>query len=112
MTFSAKNDDVNDGLGGITELKQKPQYQFQTFLRKNITPTFDLRGGLSYVTGGETKLGGVNQDNRVSTSKFQFGGAWFVGPATQLLATYGRDIKVREGFKVNNELHLRFLQIF
>lgn len=112
VTIFGKNDDVNDGLGGITELKQKPQYQFQTFLRKNITPTFDLRGGLSYVTGGETKLGGVNQDNRVSTSKFQFGGAWFVGPATQLLATYGRDIKVREGFKVNNELHLRFLQIF
>ncbi|MGJ7498057.1 hypothetical protein ACSFA8_23720 [Variovorax sp. RT4R15] len=30
----------------------------------------------------------------------------------QLLATYGRDIKVRDGFKVNTQINLRLLTLF
>lgn len=112
VTLFGKNDDVNDGLGGITELKQKPQFQFQGFLRYNITPAFDVRGAVSYTTGGETEIGGVNQDNRQSLWKFNVGAGWFVGPTTQLLASYGRDLQVREGFKVDNQINLRVLQIF
>lgn len=112
VTIFGKNDDVNDGLGGVTDLKQKPTYQFQTYLRYNLSPALDLRGGLSHLFGGETKVGGVNQDNRLATTKFNFGAAYFVAPTTQLLATWGRDLKVKEGFKVNSEIHLRLLQIF
>lgn len=112
VTVFGKNDDVNDGLGGTTELKQKPQYEFQTHLRYNVTPALDIRGGVFYITGGETKVGGVSQDNRQSLWKFNVGTGWFFAPTTQLLATWGRDIKVREGFKVDNEFHLRILQIF
>jgi len=112
FTIFGKNDDVNDGLGGVTTLKQKPLYELQTHLRYQLSPTLDLRGGLFHTFGGETKVGGVNQDNRTATTKFNVGTAWFAAPTVQLLATWGRDIKAREGFKIDNELHLRLLKIF
>lgn len=109
FTIFGKNDDF--GAAGQT-MKQKVQYQFQGFLRYNLSPATDLRLGLSHVTGGETEVDGVDQGNRLSTSKFQIGAAHFVGPTTQLLATYGRDLSVREGFKENNRFNFRVLQIF
>lgn len=112
FTIFGKNDDASDGAGGRTDLKQKPLYQLQTHLRYNLSPTLDLRGGLFYTFGGETEVGGVDQDNRTATTKFNLGTAWFVAPTVQLLATYGRDIKAREGFKIDNEFHLRLLKIF
>jgi len=112
FTIFGKNDDANDGFGGATTLKQKPLYEVQTHLRYNLSPTLDLRGALFYTFGGETKLGNVDQDNRTATLKFNIGSGVFVTPTTQLLATYGRDIKAREGFKINNQINLRVLQIF
>lgn len=94
------------------DLKQKVQYQLQSFLRYNLSPATDLRMGLSHVAGGETEIDGVDQDNSQSLTKVQFGAAHFIGPTTQLLATYGRDISVRNGFKESGRLNLRFLQIF
>jgi hypothetical protein len=109
VTLYGKNDDF----GPLSQtLKQKAQFQLQGWLRYHLSPAADLRLGLSQTTGGETKVDGVSQDDRTSSSKFAIGGAYFVAPKTQLLATYGRDIKVREGFKENNRLNLRLLQIF
>jgi hypothetical protein len=109
FTLHGKNDDF--GATSAT-LKQKPLFQFQGWWRYNLTPQIDLRFGLSHVTGGATKVDGVNQDDRQATSKFSLGAAWFVAPTTQLLATYGQDIKVKNGFKENARLNLRLLQIF
>jgi len=47
-----------------------------------------------------------------STTKVSFGGAVFVAPKTQLLATVGRDLHVRQGFKENARINLRLLQVF
>jgi hypothetical protein len=103
----------NDDFGATSAtLKQKPLFQFQGMLRYALSQATDLRGGLSYTRGGETKVGGVSQDDQLSNSKFWIGAATFVGPKTQLLATYGRDISVRSGFKENGRLNLRLLQIF
>lgn len=112
FTIFGKNDDANNGVGGRTTKKQKVEYEFQAHLRYHVSPTFDLRGGLFHITGGETKLGGVSQNDRQSLTKFNVGASAFVGPTTQLLATYGRDIERREGFKTDNEIQLRLLQIF
>lgn len=109
FTLFGKNNDFGPA---SQTLKQKVQYQVQSFLRYNFSQATDVRFGLSYVTGGKTEVDGVDQDNRLSTSKFQFGGSHFIGPKTQLLATYGRDISVRNGFKENNRFNLRVLQIF
>lgn len=112
VTFFGKNDDYNDGAGGATTLKQKPLYQLQTHLRYQLSPTLDLRGGLFHTFGGETKVGGVDQSNRQSTTKFNVGMAWFAQPDLQLIATYGRDIHVREGFEANNQINLRLLKLY
>lgn len=103
----------NDEFGATSQtLKQKPQFQGQAYLRYNLSPVFDLRAGLSYTAGGETEVNGVNQNDRTATSKFQLGGAYFVGPKTQVLATYGRDLDVRQGLKESGRINLRLLQIF
>ena len=112
VTLFGKNTDANDGQGGATTLKQKALYEFQTHLRYQLTPVLDLRVGLFHTFGGETELGGVNQGDRQITTKFNVGTAWFVAPTVQLIATYGRDIKVREGFKINNQVNLRLLTLF
>jgi len=112
VTLFGKNDDANDGAGGVTTLKQKPLYALQTHLRYQLSPVVDLRGGLFHTFGGETKLGSVNQDNRQTTTKFNVGAAWFAKPTVQLVATYGQDIKTREGFRVNNQINLRLLTLF
>lgn len=109
VTLHGKNDDF--GAASQT-LKQDALFQAQAWLRYHVSPTLDLRLGLSQVSGGETKVDGVEQDNRLSTSKVSLGSGWFVGPTTQLLATWGRDLSVREGLKENNRINLRLLQIF
>ena len=40
------------------------------------------------------------------------GTAWFMQPDLQLIATYGRDIHVREGFKANNQVNLLIMHLF
>lgn len=109
VTFFGQNS--NFGAASQT-MKQDPGFQGQAFLRYNFTPAFDVRGGVSLVTGGKTKIAGVDQADRANNSKFSVGASYFVGASTQALATYGRDISVREGFKESNRLNLRLLQIF
>lgn len=109
VTLYGKNSDF--GPTGLT-MKQKPMMQFQAMWRYHLSAASDLHFGLSQLTGGETQVDGVNQDDRTSSSKFWLGGSTFVGAKTQLLATYGRDISVRNGFKEDNRINLRLLQIF
>lgn len=109
VTVFGKNNDF--GANSQT-LKQKPQFQGQTYLRYHVSPAFDLRAGLSYTGGGETTVNGVSQNDRIATSKFSLGGAYFVGPKTQVLATYGRDLNVHQGLKESGRINLRILQIF
>ncbi|OWW22390.1 transporter [Noviherbaspirillum denitrificans] len=99
------------GAAGAT-LEQKTSYQAQAHLRYHVNPAFDLRAGVSKAITGETSVNGVDQGDRGSTTKFNVGASYFVRPTTQVLATYGRDASVREGFKENNRLNLRLLQVF
>lgn len=109
VTAYGRNDHANSA--GQT-LKQSPSSQVQGFVRYAMSPTWDLRAGLSHAHTGETKLDGVSQNNAADITKLQLGTAVFVGPTTQLLATWGRDLKVDNGFKENGRLNLRLLQLF
>lgn len=109
VTFYGKNDDYGPGSDKLT---QKAQYQLQTHLRYNLTPTWDVRLGLSHVTGGETEINDVAQNNRQRTTKFTVGSAYFITPTLQLLANYGRDVAVENGFREENRLNLRLLTLF
>ncbi len=108
VTLFGKNDDI---VGGGSA-KQKAQYQFQSYLRYQLSGTTDLRGGVSYTTGGKTRINGVDQNNKTETFKFNVGVAHFLSPTQQVLATVGRDTSVENGFRENARLNLRFLQVF
>ncbi|TXG99885.1 MAG: transporter [Nevskiaceae bacterium] len=94
------------------KLKQSASLQAQGFLRYNVSPAWDLRAGLSYAHQGETKVAGAGRNDAGSVTKLQLGTAGFVGPKTQLLATWGRDLRVTNGFKESNRLNVRLLQLF
>ncbi|MDI1294372.1 MAG: hypothetical protein PSY12_00505, partial [bacterium] len=68
--------------------------------------------GGSFVTGGETRIDGIRQQDQASNWKGNVGMAWFPAKTVQLLATYGRDISVRSGFRESNRLNLRLLKVF
>jgi hypothetical protein len=72
VTFYGKNKDF--GPTSLT-MKQKPMMQFQAMWRYHLSAASDLRFGLSQLTGGETQVEGVNQDDRTSSSKFWLGAA-------------------------------------
>ncbi|WP_342619312.1 transporter [Rhodoferax sp. GW822-FHT02A01] len=102
----------NNDAGGGKNLKQDASSQVQAFLRYSPSATWDLRAGLSYAHTGATQLGGVDQGNASNVTKMQLGTAVFVGPKTQVLATWGRDLNVDNGFQESSRLNLRLLQVF
>lgn len=109
VTFFGNNDDY--GLTGAT-LKQSALYQGQAFLRYNFTERFDVRAGISRLWGGESKVDGERLDDEPDTRKFTVGASYFVTPGTQLMVNYGRDLSVENGFREEDRINLRVLQIF
>lgn len=109
VTAYGTNDHANPAGQSLT---QSPSYQFQAFMRYALSPTWDLRAGLSSTRTGETKLDGISQGNAATINKVSLGTAVFAGPKTQLLATWGRDLSVDNGFKEASRINLRLLQVF
>jgi len=109
VTFYGDNDDF--GPGSAT-LEQDPSFQFQGFLRYQMSDAWDLRAGLSHVTGGKTQINGVSQDDRLETTKMTLGTAVFVTPSVQFIANYGRDLNVRSGLREDNRFNFRLLKAF
>jgi hypothetical protein len=109
VTGYGRNDKAN---AAGQSLGQSASSQVQAFARYALNPAWDLRAGLSWAHIGNQTLGGVSQDNAAQITKFQLGTAGFLGPKTQLLATWGRDISVNNGFRENTRVNLRLLQLF
>jgi hypothetical protein len=102
--------DNRDAVGGGT-LSQKPAYQLQTNTRYYLSPAVDLRAGVSYTDAGATKQNGVTTDAN-TVSRYWLGTGFWVSHSTQVSATYGRDIAVKNGFKNDNQINFRLIQIF
>jgi Putative MetA-pathway of phenol degradation len=109
VTAFGDNDDF--GPGGRT-LSQKPLYQFQAWLKYNLSPTFDLRAGTSHFTGGKTEVDGVANDDRTKTTNAKLGFGWSFSPGWNFAALYGRDLSVRNGPKESDRVNLRLLKAF
>lgn len=109
VTLFGKNDDYTQA--GLT-LKQRPQYQAQTYLRYQATEKLAFHIGASRLWGGETEVDGVMQSDQPNQKKFMVGGSYFIEPKTQILATYGEDIAVENGFRERGRINLRFLHVF
>ncbi|MCM8567478.1 transporter [Thauera linaloolentis] len=109
FTLYGKNDKF--GAAKVT-MKQKPSMQFQGYLRYHLSDAWDLRAGVSHTVGGETEVAGVDQGDRLRTTKVSVGTGWFIAPDLQLLASYGRDVSVRNGLREDDRLNLRVLKVF
>lgn len=109
VTVHGKNDDFGPGGAKMT---QKPLYQLQTHLRYQLTPSWDLRLGVSQLYGGETEVDNVARHDRQKTTKFTLGSGYFITPKLQVLANYGRDAVVDNGFREENRINLRLLTLF
>jgi len=108
VTWYGSNTDY--GMTGTT-LKQKPLYQAQAWLRYNLSATADLRASVSRTSGGETTVAGLRQNDAKVTTKFSLGAAMFIAPKTQVIALWGQDTEVRNGFKESTRFNIRLLQL-
>jgi hypothetical protein len=97
-------------LGGA--LTQKAQYRVQGFARYLINPKNELNVRLMYVTGGETRIAGVEQDNVTKTLSAL--GTWrhTLSPKWQVMAQAGADLSVYNGFAEGARTQLRILRVF
>ncbi|SDR75937.1 Putative MetA-pathway of phenol degradation [Pseudomonas oryzae] len=103
----------NDSYGPLQwSHRQKPSYQYQGFLRYPLSHTLDLRGGLSWQSGGENCVEDSWQNDSQRTGKWSAGFAWFFLADTQLVATVGRDLVVDNGFFEERRLNIRLLHVF
>lgn len=101
----------NNDLAGGGKLKQDTGYQLQTALRYQITPQWDVRSSVSYLDNGNVKQNGI-ETKSLEQTKFTFGTAYSPTPSTQIIANYGRDLNVSNGFKESDRINLRFLYAF
>ena len=109
VMFFGENDDF--GPAGAS-LDQDPQYELQTHVRYNVTPTTTISGMLSQTWGGETEVDGFKQDNEQSRLKGLITVSHFVKPTLQVLGSLGRDISIEEGIGEDYRFNLRVVSVF
>lgn len=107
ITFYGDNDKVRSN----SKLQQDMGYQLQTSLRYFADQDFDIRAGLSYQNNGDTKIDNIKSDAFKQT-KIWVGTGINISPTSQAVLTYGRDLDVKNGFKVDNSFNLRLLYAF
>ncbi len=95
-----------------TQLSQKLLYQAQGHLSYQWKPATKLAIGLSHSSGGETSINGINQDDKIETTKALLTVSTFVNQRNQLLFSYGKDLNVNNGFKEDSRFNFRILHVF
>ncbi|MHA5986291.1 transporter [Pseudomonas aeruginosa] len=103
--------DNKDYLGDST-LEQKDTYELHTHLRYQWTPATSTSVSWYHLEGGETKVDGVSQDNRLKTDRYALSLGHFVTPQTQLMVQYGQDFNVENGFKEQSRVNFRIAHVF
>lgn len=104
-------DNTNFGPTGMT-MSQDPVGLFQGWLKYNFSPNFDVRVGLNYSVGGETRVNGISNDDKLSNSNFRAGFSYSFLESYNFMALYGRDIHVESGFKESDRINLRLMHVF
>jgi hypothetical protein len=97
---------------GSASLKQDPRYEAQAHLRYNLSPATSFSGDYGYYWGGETKVNGVAQNDRLKTHYARLTAAHFLNQTLQLQAQVGADLSVENGLKEKGRLNLRLVKIF
>ncbi|SDB93207.1 transporter [Acinetobacter boissieri] len=107
-TIYGKNSDYQ----GHSTLKQKTKYEYQSYLRYNVSPATAFGIGGGWIWGGETKVNEINQDNRSNTIYGKLIATHFITPRFQVNMSIGKDFKAENGFKQDIDTYLRFAYLF
>lgn len=100
----------NDNFVGLRR-KQDASYGGQVHLRYNLSPATALSLSYYHDFGGESKLNGVVQHDRMNNSRFLVGLTGFVSPTVQLQVQAGKSLKVNNGVKESSRLNLRLVKV-
>lgn len=109
VTFFGNN---NQSGPASSTLSEKALFEYQAWLRYSVTPTFDLRVGTTYLTGGQTKLNGVQNNDRIKTTNYKVGFGWAFAPSWHLVGVLGQDVSVKNGLKETSRINLRLMKAF
>jgi hypothetical protein len=103
----------NDKFGPTNAtLKQDPRFEVQGHLRYILSPATALSAGVGYYGGGETKVNGVAQNDKLKTTYARLTATHFFDQTTQMQAQLGQDVSVENGLKEKARINLRFAKIF
>lgn len=104
-------DVMHFGKNTDTSLSQKLLYQVQGHLSYQWNPGTRLAIGLSHSFGGKTSINGVDQDNKIKTTKALLTASTFIDQRNQLLFSYGKDLSVTNGLKEESRFNFRWLHV-
>ncbi|WP_082746208.1 transporter [Sphingomonas sp. CCH5-D11] len=104
-----KNDDAGVASDDLT---QKATVRIQGFARFPLDDRNELNARIMHVTGGETKINGIEQNNVTRTTSLL--GTWRHNftPKWQIMTQVGADVAVRNGFKEGFRGQIRLLRVF
>jgi hypothetical protein len=98
VQFFTDNDDYSSA--DLTEEKD-PVYHLQLHGSYNITDSFWTGLSYYYLTGGETTVAGIDQDDELETQTLRFSFGYQLTKNTQLLLQYNTDIDRDNGVEQN-----------
>jgi hypothetical protein len=91
-------------------LREDPFYTFQLMLTQFLDPGTFVSMDYFYEYGGETKIDGATQDDKIKTQALQFAMAHMITPTTQLMARYRSDFEVEDGTRTDTfQVRIAFL---
>lgn len=104
-----KNDDAG---AASDDLTRKATFRIQGFARFPLDARNELNARIMHVTGGETKINGIDQNNVTRTTSLL--GTWRHNftPKWQIMTQVGADVAVRNGFKEGVRGQIRLLRVF
>ena len=102
--------DNDDFLGFKRE--QEDAQSLQGHLRYLLSKQSHVALSYYHSFGGETTVGGQDQDDRVNTNRWLATYATFVDPTVQLQLQAGQDINVENGFEEDTRVNIRVLKVF
>jgi hypothetical protein len=93
-------------------LEQDPRYEVQGHLRYIVSPATAFAADLGHYWGGENKVNGVAQNDRLNTTYARITATHFIDPTTQFQIQLGQDLSVENGPKEKARINLRIAKIF
>jgi hypothetical protein len=99
-------------VGGRT-LAQKTAYAISSHLRYRANQNWQFHLGGQINRGGETRINTVDQNNASDNSRLMLGTTYLTDDKShQLIFRVARDIEVKNGFKTDSEIMMRYMKIF